>query len=151
MYKVLLVYLAYNITSHASLYKVNINDKLISLGLDTKLLDKVPEYLYLLPAPQPSTSLDGRRAIFINNTRPTFLYVLGFFIGDGSLHLKLEWREKDSTIVIVPMLSIRQSNIRPNKAFMELITSFLNSINIKTTLEINDKTTVIVSKGIENF
>ena len=71
MYKVLLVYLAYNITSHASLYKVNINDKLISLGLDTKLLDKVPVYLYLLPAPQPSTSLDKKER--------SFFFLKGYF------------------------------------------------------------------------
>ena len=75
MNKVLLVKLAYSLTAHSSRYKVNIEDKLLSLNLDPALLTIVQI---------PDSILSE------NNISPSFLFILGFFLGDGNLHLKLE-------------------------------------------------------------
>nr|WUR10633.1 LAGLIDADG endonuclease [Elmerina hispida] len=71
--KVLIVKLAYSLTAHSSRYKVKIEDKLLSLGLEPALLNTIPD-----------TKLKD------NSITPPFLFVLGFFLGDGNFHLKLE-------------------------------------------------------------
>ena len=73
--KVLLIILAYSLTAHSARYKVSIQDKLLSLKLDPALLTKVQIPDILLSE---------------NNISPSFLFILGFFLGDGNLHLKLE-------------------------------------------------------------
>lgn len=42
MSKVFLVNIAYTLTAHSSRYKLNLEDKLISLKLDPNLLNKLP-------------------------------------------------------------------------------------------------------------
>jgi hypothetical protein len=73
MSKVLLVSLVYSLTAHSSRYKVSLEDKLLSLGLDLALLKELPKVSYKE-----------------NVLKPSFLFILGFFLGDGTLHLKLE-------------------------------------------------------------
>ena len=73
--KVLLIKLAYSLTAHSSRYKISIQDKLLSLNLDPALLTIVQI---------PDSILSE------NNISPSFLFILGFFLGDGNLHLKLE-------------------------------------------------------------
>lgn len=73
--KVLLIKLAYSLTAHSARYKVSIQDKLLSLNLDPALLTIVQI---------PDSILSE------NNISPSFLFILGFFLGDGNLHLKLE-------------------------------------------------------------
>src|SRR4030095_9157911 len=72
MNKVLIIKLAYSLTAHSSKYKISMEDKLNSLNLNPKLLEKLPTLIY----PE-------------NNIKPSFLFILGFFLGDGTLHLKL--------------------------------------------------------------
>jgi hypothetical protein len=71
--KVLLVSLVYSLTAYSSHYKVSLEEKLISLGLDISLLKELPKDSYKE-----------------NEIKPHFLFILGFFLGDGTLHLKLE-------------------------------------------------------------
>jgi len=118
MSKVLLVSLVYSLTAHSSRYKVSLEDKLLSLGLDPILLKELPKVSYKE-----------------NVIKPSFLFILGFFLGDGTLHLKIEWKEKNSTVVIVPLFNIVQSNVESNKYIMETMTNALNALNIKTSLE----------------
>jgi hypothetical protein len=73
MSKVLLVSLVYSLTAHSSRYKVSLEDKLLSLGLDPILLKELPKVSYKE-----------------NVIKPSFLFILGFFLGDGTLHLKIE-------------------------------------------------------------
>jgi hypothetical protein len=75
MSKVLLVSLVYSLTAHSSRYKVSLEDKLLSLGLDLALLKELPV--------KPVSYKE-------NVLKPSFLFILGFFLGDGTLHLKLE-------------------------------------------------------------
>lgn len=73
-----------------------------------------------------------------------------FFLGDGTLHLKLEWKQKNSTIVIVLLFNIVQSNVEFNNEIMEKLTNTLNSTGIKTSLVKSTKTFSLSVKGIEN-
>ena len=133
MYKVQLVSIAYSLTAHSSRYKLSIQDKLVSFNLDPILLQKVSSINW------PD-----------NKISPSFLFILGFFLGDGTLHLKLEWKQKNNTVVIVPLFNIVQSNVESNKQIMELMTDTLNSKGIKTTLVKSTKTFSLTVKGIDN-
>lgn len=131
--KVLLISIAYSLTAHSSRYKLSIYDKLVSLNLDTDLLKNLPS----INIPE-------------NKISPCFLFILGFFLGDGTLHLKLEWKSKNSTIVILPLFNIIQSNVQSNKQIMEIITNTLKSMDIKTCLAKSNKTFYLTVKGIDN-
>ena len=131
--KVLLISIAYSLTAHSSRYKLSLKDKLLSLNLDPVLLNELPKLSY----PE-------------NNIYPSFLFILGFFLGDGTLHLKLEWKQKNSTIVIVPLFNILQSNVESNKQIMEIMTNALNSRGIKAHLAESTKTLTLTVKGIDN-
>lgn len=133
MYKIQLVSLVYSLTAHSPRYKVSFKDKLLSLNLDPSLIE--------LKSPIFNKE---------NDIKPSFLFILGFFLGDGTLHLKLEWKEKNSTVVIVPLFNILQSNVESNKYIMEIMTSYLNSINIKTSLDKGANTYTLTVKGINN-
>ena len=133
MYKVLLISNAYSLTAHSSRYKLSIQDKVVSLNLDPVLLKKVPS----IKIPE-------------NKIYPSFLFIFGFFLGDGTLHLKLEWKQKNSTVVIVPLFNIIQSNVESNKQIMEIMTNTLNSMGIKTSLVKSTKTLTLTVKGIDN-
>jgi hypothetical protein len=136
--KVLLISIAYSLTAHSSLamhHKLSLKDKLRAppLNLDPVLLNELPKLSY----PE-------------NNIYPSFLFILGFFLGDGTLHLKLEWKQKNSTIVIVPLFNILQSNVESNKQIMEIMTNALNSRGIKAYLAESNNTLTLTVKGIDN-
>lgn len=133
MSKVLLVSLVYSLTAHSSRYKVSLEDKLLSLGLDLTLLKELPKVSYKE-----------------NVIKPSFLFILGLFLGDGTLHLKLEWKERNSTVVLVPLFNIVQSNIESNKYIMETMANTLNALNIKTSLDKSVNTYTLTVKGINN-
>ena len=73
MSKVSLVSLVYSLTAHSPRYKVSLEEKLLSLNINPSLVKELPKVSYKE-----------------NNIKPCFLFILGFFLGDGTLHLKLE-------------------------------------------------------------
>ena len=60
----------------------------------------------------------------------------------------MEWKQKNSTIVILPLFNIIQSNVESNKQIMEIMTNNLNNLDIKTSLVKSTKTLTV--KGIDN-
>lgn len=132
MLKVELVYLAYTLTGYKSRCNLDIIGKLTSLGLEPKLVDKLSKVVY----PE-------------NTIAVTFLFVLGFFLGDGNLHLKLLWKNNKG-FVITPEFSIDQSAIPQNKEIMNRMTQFLSKLGIICCLAIRKKMYCLMSKGIEN-
>ena len=133
--KVLLVSIVYTLVAHSPRYKVSLQDKLLSLDLNPALLKQLPELSY-----------GGAE----NVIKPSFLFILGFFLGDGTLHLKLEWKDKNSAVIIVPIFNIVQSNVESNKDIMEIMTNVLNALGIKTSLEKSANTYTLTVKGINN-
>lgn len=136
MKKVMLISIVYSLTAHSSRYILTIEEKLISLKLNPILLKNV-------------TCLD-KLNILENKILPSLLFILGFFLGDGTLYLKLEWKEKNSTIVIIPLFNIVQSNIESNKFILNLMIDCLNNMGIKTSLERSTKVISLTVKGIDN-
>lgn len=149
MSKVLLISYAYSLTAYSSRYKLSLKDKLLSLKLDPALLNELPTSTIPFGSGQHATSVGGL-ARPENNINPSFLFILGFFLGDGTLHLKLEWREKNSVIAIVPLFNILQSNVESNKQIMELMTNVLNNMGIKASLVKGKNTLTLTVKGIKN-
>ena len=141
MSKVLLVSLVYSLTAHSPRYKVSLEDKLLSLGLDPGLLKELPKVSYKENVIKLEAS---------GHPHGAFLFILGFFLGDGTLHLKLEWKEKNSTVVIIPLFNILQSNVESNRHIMEIMTNTLNALNIKTSLYKGANTYTLTVKGINN-
>jgi hypothetical protein len=131
--KVLLITLAYSLTGQCSRYKLSLKEKLISLNLDSVLLNVLPKLSYSE-----------------NNISTCFLFILGLFLGDGTLHLKLLWKKKNNTIAIVPLFNIVQSNTESNKEIMEKLAKIFNNLNIKSNLIKSTKTFVLSVKGIDN-
>ena len=131
-----LISLAYSLTAHASRYKLSLKNKLISLNIKPELLDNLPQI--------SSTE---------NTILPSFLFLLGFFLGDGTLHLKLEWREKNKTIVIIPTLSIDQSAVESNIKVMNYLLEVLNINGVSARLHKRADVNVYVlnASGIENI
>jgi hypothetical protein len=134
MNKVLIVKLAYSLTAHSSRYKLSIEDKLKSLNLDLSLLMKVPELKFSE-----------------NNLKPSFLFILGFFLGDGTLHLKLEWKHSNSSIVIVPLFNVVQSNVESNLLMFEKMRDTLKDMNLKASLTHSSKALELTVKGMDNI
>lgn len=131
--KVLLISIAYSLTAHSPRYKLSLEEKLVSLNLDPILLKQLPNLSY----PE-------------NNIPPSFLFILGFFLGDGTLHLKMEWKHTNSTIVIIPLFNITQSNVEYNKYIIEKMVNTLDGLGIKAFLEKNSKSFTLIVKGIDN-
>lgn len=133
MNKVLLISIVYSLTPHSPRYKLSLEEKLVSLNLDPVLLKQLPNLSY----PE-------------NNISPCFLFILGFFLGDGTLHLKMEWKRTNSTIVILPLFNIKQSNVESNRYIIEEMINTLNSLGIKANLEKNSNSFTLIVKGIDN-
>ena len=133
MNKVLFIKLVYSLTPHSPRYKLSLEDKLVSLNLDPVLLKQLPNLSY----PE-------------NNISSCFLFILGFFLGDGTLHLKMEWKRTNSTIVILPLFNIKQSNVESNRYIIEEMINTLNSLGIKANLEKNSNSFTLIVKGIDN-
>lgn len=57
---------------------------------------------------------------------------------------------KNSTVVIVPLFNIIQSNVESNKYIMETMTNCLKDLKIKANLEKGGSTYTITVKGVDN-
>src|SRR5690606_12657125 len=87
MSKVLLISHAYSLTAYSSRYKLSLEDKLLSLKLDPALLNELPTST-IPQRPFGSGSGSGQHATSVgglahpeNNINPSFLFILGFFLG----------------------------------------------------------------------
>lgn len=62
----------------------------------------------------------------------------------------MEWKDKNSTVVIIPLFNIIQSNVESNKEIMQTMTKALNSLGLKAYLSKGNKTFTLTAKGIDN-
>lgn len=65
-----------------------------------------------------------------NGYRPSFLWIMGFFLGDGSLFVSLKWLTAKATINVIPTFTLRQAALPYNIHFMELISAVLTELGI---------------------
>lgn len=66
-----------------------------------------------------------------NFTSPSILFIIGFIIGDGTLHLRLRNSDKGS-IWLIPTLLLPQLKNKYNAHFFSMLEIFFKSLGIKT-------------------
>ena len=66
-----------------------------------------------------------------NFITPSILFIIGFILGDGTLHLRLRKSDKDS-IWLIPTLFLYQLKNKYNAHFFSMLENFFKSLNIKT-------------------
>lgn len=70
--------------------------------------------------------------IYTDNSKIcSILFIIGFILGDGTLHLRLRYSEKGS-IWIIPTLLLPQLKNKYSTHFFSILESFFKSIDIKT-------------------
>ena len=62
----------------------------------------------------------------------------------------MKWKLTNSTIVILPLFNIKQSNVESNRYIIEEMINTLNSLGIKANLEKNSNSFTLIVKGIDN-
>lgn len=106
-----------------SLSPVSASRRLHSL-IEKLLANNIPNVIPTVPFSVPE-----------NTYIPTFLWILGFFLGDGSLFISLKWVKATSMIRYVPTLSIFQKALPSNVHLINIISSVLTAMGIKNRLE----------------
>lgn len=79
-----------------------------------------------------------------NNTIPSIFFIIGFIIGDGTLHLRLRNSDKGS-IWLIPTLLLPQLKNKYNAHFFSMLEKFFKSCNIKTYIINKTKETEILN------
>lgn len=70
-----------------------------------------------------------------DNEQPMSLFwFVGFFLGDGSLYLKLAYNAKTHSIFIVPVMVITQKKLLNNIAFINMLIQLLEEHSCKASL-----------------
>ena len=79
-----------------------------------------------------------------NNTIPSIFFIIGFIIGDRTLHLRLRNSDKGS-IWLIPTLLLPQLKNKYNAHFFSMLEKFFKSCNIKTYIINKTKETEILN------
>jgi hypothetical protein len=78
-----------------------------------------------------------------NFSSPSILFIIGFILGDGTLHLKL--RKSDTgSIWLIPTLLLPQLKNKYNDHFFSMLEIFFNSLDIKTYINNKSKNQEII-------
>ena len=72
--------------------------------------------------------------MFENTYTPTFVWILGFFLGDGSLFLSLKWLSKEELIHFIPVFALVQKVTTYNLHFMTLMMEFIKSLGVNCNI-----------------
>lgn len=117
--KILLVKLVYSLTSSGKSRKLSLSDKLNSLNL----VDSRPKLDISYP----------------NNPKtPTFLFLLGFLLGDGSIYIRIRVSKSGSPSFIPSIIFFQKADANSTLVF-ELLSRYLNSIGVKSLVTAANK------------
>lgn len=111
--------LVYTLADSGKGRKMTLDEKLLSLNLSTD-----------------NTSLSNI-SFTDNDSTPSFLFMLGLLIGDGSLFLRLRLVPKSSSIWVIPMLSLYQLDTPLNENLFNKLYLLFNSMGITYTVSRN--------------
>jgi len=86
---------------------------------------------------------------FPENTAPLSLsFILGFFLGDGNLYIRI--RDNETGLAFVPKFEIKQKFTESNRYIMDLICKFLQSKGVQANLRLDTQYVLCVVEGIDN-
>lgn len=126
--KALAVQLVYSLSTSGSSRKVELVDKLRSMNL--------PVNLQTLP-------------VFNNNhITPTFHFILGLLLGDGSFYIRL--RNSKGFINIIPLVSLAQLNTKLNQELLSIISHYFTSIGVTHSYKSTGDMVNITIEGVTN-
>jgi hypothetical protein len=84
------------------------------------------------------------------NSEPlNFEFILGFFLGDGSLYIRI--RDKVTGLLFIPKFEIKQKNTPNNLHLMRKVCDFLNSKGVIACLRTDLYYVLCVVEGIDNL
>ena len=135
--KMELICLVYSLTGRASHRSLPIANKTSNLGIAPNV-------------PYPVLSYDD------NLTPPNMLFILGFFLGDGSLFPMMHWRASKPLVEIKSQMTLVQTSIPTNRPFMQLMHDVLiqNGMHCRILddgmVNGKDVTSLITITGVRN-
>ena len=137
--------LVYSLTSGGHNRIISLKDKLIACGVYEDKLDITQSKISALVESRNKNN----QKLYPENTLPlNILFILGFFLGDGSLYIRI--RDKKNGLTFIPKFEIKQKNIFSSVQLLQKICEFFLSSGIQATLQENDNYVLCVIEGIEN-
>ena len=89
------------------------------------------------------------KKLYPDNTLPVnILFILGFFLGDGCLYIRI--RDNNLGLVFVPKFEIKQKKTFTSEQLMKKICQFLLDNDIQASLQVNENYVLCVVEGLEN-
>jgi hypothetical protein len=137
-------------TLAAKIESVHLAYSLSPLGKDHKI--SLKEKLGFVTGKSKSTTdklISGMNFEFPKNNVPMGLtFILGFFLGDGSLYIRI--RDNRSGLRFIPKFEIKQKYTDTNANIMELVCIFLQSKGIQANLSSNAQYVLAVVEGTDH-
>lgn len=113
--KIDLIRLVYSLAASGKERKIKLEDLLVKFGLSLV-----------------NSSLIEKSKIYTDNPNiPTFLFLLGFILGDGSIFIRIRLGSSDS-ITFVPLLIFPQKADKSNEHMFKMFMAFFKNIGINT-------------------
>jgi hypothetical protein len=89
------------------------------------------------------------RILYPDSSLPmSALFILGFFLGDGCLYIRI--RDKKTGLTFIPKFEIKQKNTYSSQQIMDRICQFLLNNGIQAYLQVNDNYVLCIVEGIDN-
>lgn len=98
-----------------------------------------------LPLPLPDYGVN-----YPENTQPvSFMFVLGFFLGDGNIYFRI--RDAGSGLWFIPIFRITQIATPANKHLMHLIAHCLQSVGLSAVVYFEGIYVGVKAEGLNSF
>jgi len=132
--KVKLVKLVYSLSSAGKTRKLSLEDKLKSLNLEKEF-----------------SSLEDVNTFSENHNLPSFLFFLGFLLGDGSIYIRIRLTSSGSFKIIPSLNFLQKHDDKYIPHMFSMISKYLKSegINSLVTSENKAGTTTLRIEGIK--
>jgi len=137
--KMEIICLVYSLTSGGQNRVIPLEDKIVScIDVGTLTLSSTVESL------KKEISYN-----FAENNLPlNICFILGFFLGDGSLYIRI--RDKVSGLVFIPKFEIKQKNTPSSLHLVNMITRFFLEKGVQASIQSDKNYVISFVEGIDN-
>ena len=80
-----------------------------------------------------------------NPATPSFLFLMGLWLGDASLVLRIRWVAESSSIWFIPLFVFSQKNMDSNVHLFNMITQYLKSLGVTSSLRPDSQGQLVLS------
>lgn len=126
------------------------NSRIISLKEKLTLcgVDKFDMSQSKLSAMVESRNKENRKLYPENNIPVNILFIIGFFLGDGCLYIRI--RDNNKGLAFIPKFEIKQKNTISSEQLMNRICEFFVNNGIQATLTVNENYVLCVIEGMDS-